>query len=85
MKEEQKPLLLYALLRLHIVKGKVIIFVNSLELWGCSARVRCRGYWLLIFLSRFSMKAVVLNNELPALSRNNIIYQFNRVGRVGRA
>ena len=31
------------------------------------------------------MKAVVLNNELPALSRNNIIYQFNRVGRVGRA
>ena len=26
------------------------------------------------------MKAVVLNNELPALSRNNIIYQFNRVG-----
>ena len=26
MKEEQKPLLLYALLRLHIIKGKVIIF-----------------------------------------------------------
>lgn len=25
------------------------------------------------------MKAIVLNNELPALSRNNIIYQFNRV------
>ena len=24
------------------------------------------------------MKAIVLNNELPALSRNNIIYQFNR-------
>lgn len=34
MKEEQKPLLLYALLRLHIIKGKVIIFVNSLELWA---------------------------------------------------
>ena len=42
MKEEQKPLLLYALLRLHIVKGKVIIFVNSLELWGRGARVRRR-------------------------------------------
>lgn len=26
------------------------------------------------------MKSVVLNNELPALSRNNIIHQFNRVG-----
>lgn len=25
------------------------------------------------------MKSVVLNNELPALSRNNIIHQFNRV------
>ena len=35
-------LLLYALLRLHIVKGKVIIFVNSLELWGRGARVRRR-------------------------------------------
>ena len=85
MKEEQKPLLLYALLRLHIVKGKVIIFVNSLELWRSRAGVRRRGYWLLIFLSRFSMKAVVLNNELPALSRNNIIYQFNRVWRGRRA
>ncbi|KNB46670.1 RNA helicase [Blastocystis sp. subtype 4] len=66
--EKDKPLLLYALLRLHIIKGKVIIFVNNLEL----------GYYLYIFLSRFSMKAVVLNNELPLLSRNNIIYQFNR-------
>ena len=42
--------------------------------------VECSGYFLYIFLTRFSMKAVVLNNELPALSRNNIIYQFNRVG-----
>ena len=31
------------------------------------------------------MKAVVLNNELPALSRNNIIYQFNRVGVRGES
>lgn len=30
--EEKKALLLYALLRLHILKGKVIIFVDSLNL-----------------------------------------------------
>ncbi|CBK24172.2 uncharacterized protein [Blastocystis hominis] len=66
--EEKKALLLYALLRLHILKGKVIIFVDSLNF----------GYFLSIFLERFSMKSVVLNNELPALSRNNIIHQFNR-------
>ena len=78
--EQDKPLLLYALLRLHIIKGKVIIFVNSLELYifFISSLIH-RGYYLYIFLSRFSMKAVVLNNELPMLSRNNIIYQFNRV------
>lgn len=31
--EEKKALLLYALLRLHILKGKVIIFVDSLNLF----------------------------------------------------
>ena len=82
--EQDKPLLLYSLLRLHIIKGKVIIFVNSLELYILFIYLFIhsfihRGYYLYIFLSRFSMKAVVLNNELPMLSRNNIIYQFNRV------
>ena len=32
MAAKDKQLLLYALLRLHIVKGKVIIYVNTLEL-----------------------------------------------------
>lgn len=78
--EEKKALLLYALLRLHILKGKVIIFVDSLNLLRFLKELTCSGYFLSIFLERFSMKSVVLNNELPALSRNNIIHQFNRVG-----
>ena len=40
--EEKKALLLYALLRLHILKGKVIIFVDSLNLllfWRMNSQI----------------------------------------------
>nr|XP_033805488.1 probable ATP-dependent RNA helicase DDX56 isoform X1 [Geotrypetes seraphini] len=66
--EEDKFLLLYTLLKLSLVRGKTIIFVNSID--------RC--YRLKLFLEQFSIPACVLNSELPIHSRCHIIGQFNQ-------
>ncbi|XP_013931390.1 PREDICTED: probable ATP-dependent RNA helicase DDX56 isoform X1 [Thamnophis sirtalis] len=66
--EEEKFLLLYALLKLSLVRGKVLLFVNRID--------RC--YRLKLFLEQFGIAACVLNSELPAQSRCHIISQFNR-------
>ncbi|XP_008170140.2 probable ATP-dependent RNA helicase DDX56 [Chrysemys picta bellii] len=66
--EEDKFLLLYALLKLGLVRGKAILFVSTVE----------RGYRLKLFLEQFSIPACVLNAELPVQSRCHIISQFNR-------
>nr|XP_028597088.1 probable ATP-dependent RNA helicase DDX56 [Podarcis muralis] len=66
--EDDKFLLLYALLKLSLVKGKVILFVSTID--------RC--YRLKLFLEQFSIPACVLNSELPVQSRCHIISQFNR-------
>ncbi|KAJ6658713.1 hypothetical protein lerEdw1_019873 [Lerista edwardsae] len=66
--EEDKFLLLYALLKLSLVRGKVLLFVSSIG--------RC--YRLKLFLEQFSIPACVLNSELPVQSRCHIISQFNR-------
>lgn len=57
--EEDKFLLLYALLKLSLVRGKVILFVSTID--------RC--YRLKLFLEQFSIPACVLNSELPVQSR----------------
>ncbi|XP_075063348.1 putative ATP-dependent RNA helicase DDX56 isoform X2 [Mixophyes fleayi] len=66
--EEDKFLLLYTLLKLSLVRGKTIIFVNNVE----------RSYRLKLFLEQFSIPACVLNSELPVQSRCHIIGQFNQ-------
>ncbi|XP_075766871.1 putative ATP-dependent RNA helicase DDX56 [Pelodiscus sinensis] len=66
--EEDKFLLLYALLKLGLVRGKAILFVSSVG----------RGYRLKLFLEQFSIPACVLNAELPVHSRCHIISQYNR-------
>ncbi|KAM6431995.1 putative ATP-dependent RNA helicase DDX56 [Liasis olivaceus] len=66
--EEDKFLLLYALLKLSLVPGKVLLFVNRID--------RC--YRLKLFLEQFGIAACVLNSELPTQSRSHIISQFNR-------
>ncbi|XP_053874294.1 probable ATP-dependent RNA helicase DDX56 [Malaclemys terrapin pileata] len=66
--EEDKFLLLYALLKLGLVRGKAILFISTVE----------RGYRLKLFLEQFSIPACVLNAELPVQSRCHIISQFNR-------
>ncbi|XP_061448423.1 probable ATP-dependent RNA helicase DDX56 [Rhineura floridana] len=67
-KEEDKFLLLYALLKLSLVQGKVILFVSTID----------RSYRLKLFLEQFSIPACILNSELPVQSRCHIISQFNR-------
>ena len=57
--EEDKFLLLYALLKLSLIRGKSLLFVNTME----------RSYRLRLFLEQFSIPACVLNGELPLRSR----------------
>ncbi|XP_061657466.1 probable ATP-dependent RNA helicase DDX56 [Syngnathoides biaculeatus] len=66
--EEDKFLLIYALLKLRLVQGKTLIFVGAVD--------RC--YRLKLFLEQFSIPACVLNSELPVRSRCHIIAQFNQ-------
>lgn len=63
-----KDLLLYALLKLGILAGKVLFFTNSVD----------EAYRLKLFFEQFSTKAAVVNGELPYNSRLHIIQQFNR-------
>ncbi|KAG0000071.1 ATP-dependent DNA/RNA helicase [Modicella reniformis] len=66
--ETDKYLILYVLLKLKLIRGKVIIFVNNIE--------RC--YRLKLFLEQFSIPSVVLNSELPLNSRVHIVEEFNK-------
>ncbi|ETW03073.1 hypothetical protein H310_05501 [Aphanomyces invadans] len=63
-----KDLLLYALIKLGIVHGKIIFFVNSTP----------AAYRLKLFFEQFLIPAAVLNAQLPHNSRQHIIEQFNR-------
>ncbi|XP_060825613.1 probable ATP-dependent RNA helicase DDX56 [Bombus pascuorum] len=65
--EDDKAAILYALLKLHLIRGKTIIFVNIVD--------RC--YKLKLFLEQFGIPTCVLNSELPAVSRCRAVTQFN--------
>ncbi|RHY68119.1 hypothetical protein DYB30_003539 [Aphanomyces astaci] len=66
--KKDKDLLLYALIKLGIVHGKIIFFVNSTS----------AAYRLKLFFEQFLIPAAVLNSQLPHNSRQHIIEQFNR-------
>ncbi|BFG01983.1 probable ATP-dependent RNA helicase DDX56 [Drosophila madeirensis] len=66
--ENEKPVILYALLKLQLVRGKSIIFVNTID----------RSYKIRLFLEQFGIRACVLNPQLPASIRINMISQFNK-------
>lgn len=66
--EEDKFLLAYVILKLKLIRGKAILFVNELE----------RGYRLKLFLEKFGLRACVLNAELPINSRYSIVEEFNK-------
>jgi ATP-dependent RNA helicase DDX56/DBP9 len=65
---EDKFLIVYALLQLKLIVGKTLFFVNSVD----------RAFRLKLFLERFSIRAAVLNSELPVNSRQHILQEFNR-------
>lgn len=65
--KKDKNLIIYVFLKLGLLKGKGIFFVNSTD----------GGYRLKLFLEQFHIRSSVLNAELPFRSRMNIIEQFN--------
>jgi len=67
LEEEEKYVLIYALFKLSLVRGKSIIFVSTVD--------RC--YKMKLYLEQFSIPCCVLNSELPAASRCHAVSQFN--------
>lgn len=65
--EEEKAVILYVLLKLHLIRGKTIIFVNSVD--------KC--YRIKLYLEQFAIPTCVLNSELPAAMRCHSVNQFN--------
>ncbi|CAL8135827.1 unnamed protein product [Orchesella dallaii] len=65
--EEEKFVLIYALFKLNLVRGKSLIFVNNVD----------RSYKLKLYLEQFGIKACVLNSELPQMCRWHAVQQFN--------
>ncbi|KAG8898677.1 ATP-dependent DNA/RNA helicase [Tulasnella sp. 408] len=66
--EEDRFLLTYVILKLKLIKGKCLIFVNDVE----------KSYRLKLFLEQFSIRSCVLNPELPLNSRYHVVQEFNR-------
>lgn len=60
-------LVIYAMLRLNVICGKVLVFVNHIN----------SAFRLKLFLDQFKVKSAVLNSELPANSRMHCVDQFN--------
>ena len=65
--KKDKKLVVYVFLKLGLLKGKGLFFVNTTD----------GGYRLKLFLEQFHIRSAVLNAELPLHSRLNIIEQFN--------
>lgn len=65
---DDRFLITYAMLKLRLLRGKTIIFINETN--------QC--YRLKLFLEQFSIKTCVLNSELPIQSRQHIVSQFNK-------
>ncbi|KAJ4483712.1 DEAD-domain-containing protein [Lentinula aciculospora] len=66
--EVDKFLLTFVILKLKLIRGKCILFVNDVD----------RSYRLKLFLEQFSIKSCVLNSELPLNSRYHTVQEFNK-------
>lgn len=66
--EDEKFLLAYVMLKLRLIRGKCLLFVNDID--------RC--YRLKLFLEQFGLRTCVLNEELPVNSRFHIVEEFNK-------
>ena len=65
--DEDKYVLINALFKLNLIRGKTLIFVSSVD----------RSYKLKLFLEQFGIKVCILNSELPIASRCYVVQQFN--------
>ncbi|KAI0242553.1 ATP-dependent DNA/RNA helicase [Massospora cicadina] len=63
-----KFLLLFVILKLQLIRGKCLVFVDGIE--SC--------YRVKLFLDQFGIRSCVLNSELPLNSRYHVIQEFNR-------
>jgi ATP-dependent RNA helicase DDX56/DBP9 len=66
--EDDKFLLIYVILKLQLIKGKIIIFVADVD----------RSYHVKLYLEQFGIKSCVLNSELPVNSRLHAVQEFNK-------
>lgn len=66
--EDEKFLLIYVILKLQLIKGKMIIFVADVN----------RSYHVKLYLEQFGIKSCVLNSELPVNSRLHAVQEFNK-------
>lgn len=66
--EDDKFLLLFAIFKLKLLKGKYIVFAGDVD--------RC--YRLKLFLEQFAIKSCVLNSELPVNCRIHVVEEFNK-------
>lgn len=67
VKTADKYLVLYVFLKLGLLQGRGLFFVATVN----------DGYRLKLFLQLFSIRAAVLNAELPVASRLHILQQFH--------
>jgi len=65
---ETKLLVLFTLIKLELLKGKMLIFTNHLN--------RC--YELKLFLEQFSISSAVFDHSHPSNCRQSILNQFNQ-------
>ena len=65
---DQKFILVVTILKLHLLVGRTIVFVNSVE----------QAYRLKLLMEQFHIKTCLLNSELPMDSRLHIVQQYVR-------
>lgn len=68
LNHSDKFIVVYTLLKLELITGKIVIFVNN----------KASGYKLKIFLDEFSIKNALLNYELPKATRHLAVTNFTK-------
>jgi ATP-dependent RNA helicase DDX56/DBP9 len=64
---DERYLWLYVVLRLRMLQGRILVFVNDV----------LSAYRVKLFLDRFSVRCGVLNADLPVTSRQHCLQQFD--------
>jgi len=66
--QSEKFLVLYALIKMRLLQGKTLMFVDNIT----------RGYEIKLFLERFAINCSLLNSELSWEARQGVIQAFNQ-------